>query len=132
LIVAIDWGGYFASISFVRRGKPMMKSLRRAAARVVRGGLNSAAWLKAMRSAGLVDWLVANPADAIVGSSIVHNFAPVWLRWPWSISVPSLVMLAFLLVNTAVHPASHSVPMLSRLVSPNEGKRSVLVASGGR
>jgi hypothetical protein len=74
-----------------------------------------------MRSAGFVDWLVASPANAIVGRSIVHSLAPAWVRCPCKVSVPSLILLAFVLVKTAVHPVLHSFPMLSRLASPSAG-----------
>ena len=65
-MVAMDLGGYFARVSFVNPGKPIRKSFRRASARVVRGGLKSAAWLKATRSAGMADWLTARPANSVV------------------------------------------------------------------
>jgi hypothetical protein len=41
-------------------------------------------------------------------------------------------MMASFAENVAVHPASHNFPILRRLVSPNAGKRSVLVAVRGR
>jgi hypothetical protein len=62
LIVAIDCGGYLASVSFVSPGKPMRKVFQSSSASVVGVGLSTAAWLKATRSAGFVDWLTDKPA----------------------------------------------------------------------
>lgn len=67
----------------------MMNSFRSAAASVGIGGLNIAAWLKATMSAGLVDWLIALPANGIgVGKSMFHSLAPVVSLGPWRIGLP--------------------------------------------
>ena len=64
-MVAMDLGGYFARVSFVSPGNPIRKSFRSASAKVVSGGLKSAAWLKVTRSAGFADWLTASPANSV-------------------------------------------------------------------
>ena len=127
----------------------MRKFFLRAAAKVVRGGLKSVAWLKATMSAGLVDWFTAIAeymvssifsvtvaANDIVfkfsGKLISHSLGECWLRSPCMIVLPLRLIVASFLVKVQTQPASQSCPMLKRCVSPRAGKMSVRVASGGR
>jgi hypothetical protein len=141
LMVAMECGGYLARVSLVRPGKPMRKSLRRAAASVVRGGLKRVAWLNATMSAGLVDWLTAiaaymvSSAPSIVsvsGRLICQSLGACLLLFPLSMVLPLRLIVASVLVKMATQSASHSRPMLTRCVSPSSGKMSVRVASAGR
>ena len=125
----------------------MRKFFLRAAAKVVRGGLKSVAWLKATMSASLVDWFTAIAeymvssissvtvaANDIVfsGKLISHSLGECWLRSPCMIVLPLRLIVASFLVKVQTQPASQSCPMLKRCVSPRAGKMSVRVASGGR
>jgi hypothetical protein len=137
LIVAMDVGGYFASVSLDNPGKPMMKFLRSASAKVGNVGLKSVAWLKATISAGLVDWLTADAAYSVAlwgisaGNVIFHSFGVVCERSPLIITLLLRCIIASVAVNVHVQSASHSFPMLSRLVFCRAGNNSVVVASLG-
>ena len=110
----------------------MMKSFLRASASVLIVGLNSVAWLKATSSAALVGKLTAVAATWFSGKSIVHSFGFEPFRFPFSSTWLSFCMIASSLVKVHVQPASHSLPIDSRLVVPSAGNRSVRVASSGR
>ena len=71
---------------------------------------------------------------AVAGRSIVHSLGDVspLERLPCSIVFPFRLIVASVWVKMAVQFESHSLPMLSKCVSPSAGKISVLVASGGR
>ena len=56
---------------------------------------------------------------------MVHSFGVVLSLFPWRITLSSFVMIVSVLVNVHVQSASHSFPMLRRLVVPKAGNRSV-------
>jgi len=66
------------------------------------------------------------------GKLICQSLGAVSDRVPSSIVSPLRLIVASVLVKMAVQSALHSLPMLSKWVSPSAGNRSVLVASGGR
>ena len=121
-------GGYFLSVVAVRPGKLMMKLLAIALARAELVGEKNAAWAKATNEAGVVALMVVT-LRARWGGARYQRLLVVGPRWPWRIVLPWRSMLQVVLVNVAVHPASHRRPIDRSAVSAKSGNRCAMVAA---
>jgi hypothetical protein len=118
-MVAIELGGYFARVSFVKPRNPMRKFLRGALAMVGIVGLKRLTWLNATRFLGFAEWLTANNMYSVLGCSNVQSVGEVCIHFHVILVLLLCLIVASVAVKMHVHWTFHNLPTLRRLVSPS-------------